>query len=252
MIVEVTGPIGVGKSTYLGDLLFNLATQGINTGAIHSIVSNKCNEIPTVFSDLEKHNIKTDIVALPWALLLGIKHPRFVLFCLSSLMHLKESFSEKIAIIRSLIRKMGVYRYLNQKKFDNLVIGMDEGLYHSAHNLLVSVHGLADLSRIRKFSALCPTPDLVILLNAPPEVLLKRLMKRGNFSPRVNSQLELKRFVNNAFFLYQEITSLNSTSPLIFIDNVRTDLDSAIKIGVNTIIAQASELCRDSEPVESH
>ena len=149
---------------------------------------------------------------------------------------------------------MGIYRYLNQKKFSHLVIGMDEGLYHSAHNLLVSVHGLADLCRIQKFSALCPTPDLVILLNAPPEVLLKRLMKRGNFSPRVNGQLELQRFVNNAFFLYQEITRSNSTSPLIFIDNVRTDLDSAIKIGVNTIIAQASELCRDSlkEPVERH
>ena len=38
MIIEVTGPSGVGKSTYIEDILRELSRAKIKTGAIHTAI----------------------------------------------------------------------------------------------------------------------------------------------------------------------------------------------------------------------
>ena len=66
MIIEITGPSGVGKTTFIKNLCSYLDRAGRNTGAIHSASLNKCKDIPKDFCEINSHNIKTDLRSLPW------------------------------------------------------------------------------------------------------------------------------------------------------------------------------------------
>ena len=138
MIVEVTGPSGVGKSSFIDQTVRHLTKNGIKTGAIHSAKLNNCLTIPRVFSELESHNVMTDIMALPWSILFAVRNLQFSSWVLKRIFYLDESLHVKVAILRSFIRKSGIRCFLNRKKYAGTVIIVDEGLFHCAHNFLCS------------------------------------------------------------------------------------------------------------------
>jgi len=104
MIVEVTGPSGVGKSSFIDQTVRHLTKNGIKTGAIHSAKLNNCLTIPRVFSELESHNVMTDIMALPWSILFAVRNLQFSSWVLKRIFYLDESLHVKVAILRSYYR----------------------------------------------------------------------------------------------------------------------------------------------------
>ncbi|MDA7753276.1 hypothetical protein N8907_01150 [bacterium] len=130
MIIEVTGPSGVGKSTFIEDILKELSKDGIKTGAIHTAQSNKSSSIPSAFSELGNQNKVTDILALPWSLLFALKNLQFVFFSIRSILNTDGSFYEKLAMLRSFIRKSGIRYFLNRKKYSCIAVIVDEGSIH--------------------------------------------------------------------------------------------------------------------------
>ena len=114
MIIEITDPSGSGKSSFIKDLLEILIKRGEKTGAINSIYLNKSKYIPDFFSDIDSHNLNTDIRALPWTLVFLIQFPFF--FCFYSILIMDEKFFNKISIFRSFYKKSRHFSFLMPKQ----------------------------------------------------------------------------------------------------------------------------------------
>ena len=78
MIVEVTGPIGVGKSTFINKLLQYLNDNGFETGSISNSIDNRCNLLKNIITDQNSHNIKIDFYLIPWSILFIINNLKFI------------------------------------------------------------------------------------------------------------------------------------------------------------------------------
>ena len=224
MIIEITGPSGVGKTTYIKNLCSYLDRGGRDTGAIHSVSLNKCKGIPKEFCEINSHNIKTDLRSLPWFFFLALKNPRFIFFCIVSIIKLKESLRNKINITRSIIRKIGIYQFLNRKKFKDILILVDEGIIHSCHNLLVSTKQETSLKAVVKFYQLAPFPDKLIFLQSPTGKIIHNLQNRGDISPRVGKEGHLDIFVLNACNLFNKLSNLynkDNLSLIVYYDDFR-------------------------------
>ena len=119
-----------------------------------------------------------------------------------------ETVGAKVAMLRSFIRKAGIYRFLRRKKFKKFFIVVDEGLFHSSHNFLCSSSRCATDNEIRRFFKLCPLPDRLIVLNASEAALLERLTTRGDLSPRIKNENQLAGFIKNARLLFIKLGHL--------------------------------------------
>lgn len=231
MIVEVTGPSGVGKSTYIKYILNTLSKSGIKTGAILESKRNNCRLIPKYFSNLESQNIVTDIFASPWFFIFILKNPKFFLFFLRNLFKINTPLSEKLAIFRSFIRKSGIRCFLNQKKFKDTIIIVDEGLFHSSHNFLCSPIHCAERKEIESFFKLCPLPDRLIFLNGPKKKIIEQLKKRGDLSPRIKDIVNLESFIEHSidlFTIFEKLCKLNNIGICIEVDKINKQNDASI------------------------
>ena len=238
MIIEVSGPSGVGK-TFLIKNIINSLPKDCLTGSIHSSKTNNCKFIPKYFSEVNSHNIVTDLYSLPWFLLFTIFNLEFVFFSVKNILFLDTKIGNKIAILRSFIRKAGIFRYLRKKKFNDFLIFVDEGLFHSAHNFLCSPNMCANQEKIASFFKLCPLPDKLIILNSSRENILRQLSKRGDFSPRVNSKESLINFIKNSHLLYSKLSELLClTNSGISLDLDESDLSEALELSMNYIRKQ--------------
>lgn len=236
MIIEITGPSGSGKTTYLQKLLSILEEKGESTGAIHSPELNKSADIPLVFSDLNRHNISTDLLAFPWALLFFSRNPFFVIFCLLRIFRLDESPKQKISVLRSFLRKVGIRRFLTRSKFKHVRIVVDEGLCHSAHNFLMSTRFHAKEVVIEKFTSLCPLPDAIVILTAPAQVLADRLKQRGDLSPRIIRDGDTFSFCENAYLLYKHLSGAwNGLTQCVVINSHLTSEKEALALGFSVL-----------------
>lgn len=243
MIVEVTGASGAGKSTYINNLIDFLDSKGVATGAIHSVGKNYCSMIPDYFSDLSKHNIKTDLAALPWCCLLLFAYPRFFFFVNLRILKTQESALEKVAILRSFIRKAGIFRYLKQRKFRSIVIVVDEGLFHSSHNFLCSPRRHSSSEEVSAFFELCPRPEKLIILTASKESRLRRLLERGDLSPRVKGVPDLIAFVGHSQKLFRFLRNLSVMTKFgCVVDNDLDEEFSQVKLGAEYIEQSQGEL----------
>lgn len=226
MIIEVSGPSGVGKTTLIAHLAAEFSNRGYNTGAIHSISLNKSGFIPKRFTEIEKFNLTMDFKIAPWAMFGAITYFKFTYFALCMILNMPSSFCEKIAVTRSLWRKLGLRIYLGRKKFKNVMVFVDEGLFHSAHNLLISPKISPSKPDVAKFSSTCPRPDCLIILNGDSKTITENLRRRSVYSPRVRNTQESASFVSHAIELYEILASNLEGAKGVFeirLDQVSTD-----------------------------
>lgn len=202
MIIEFSGPSGAGKSTCIRQLVATLERQDIPNGCVHSADLNNAAAIPSVLSEVQGQNWRTDLRLLPWTAWFFLRHPALFAFVVARLVHLQEGRKEKLSILRSVGRKAGTRAYLDRRRFANVAVVVDEGLVHIAHNLLMSAYGVAKQEDIRRFVAHIPPPDHLVIVTAKPETLVKRLTRRGDLSPRIKTPALLGSFAQNAWRLF--------------------------------------------------
>lgn len=215
MIVEFSGPSGAGKSTISSALLHELAGSGAKVGCIHASYPNSCREIPKLISDRSRHNWKANLYILPWTLLFILRNIGFSRFTLSKILSCDVSLEIKISILRSFVTKSGIHQYLRRKKFKEFLIVADEGLFHSMHNFLVHANIPNNNENLRRFCDLAPLPNRLILVTAPADVLKERVLKRGEFSPRIDSINELKSFIQNAHAAFEVVKASSRVNSVV-------------------------------------
>ncbi len=226
MIVEFTGPTGVGKSSCLEQTLRSLASVGVIAGVVGH-AANSVPGIPRAFASLDRHNWKTDLAALPWAVALLLANPRYAWFVLRAIL---AAGTHRVAIARAVIRKLGIHRFLSRPRFHRSVVLVDEGIVHVSHNILVPSTDDGSAHAYAEFARLTPLPAISVFLVAPPDILLQRLKSRGDLSPRIRSgndpDRDLDRFVRDAVRLFSVIAPLLvQRVPGIHIDTTKTGND---------------------------
>ena len=153
--------------------------------------------IPLCLSDPYKQSLISDIIATPWSILFSLLHPKYIFFILQLLLF-KTNRVHKLSIFRSIWRKLAVYQLLTNLNKSDFVFIVDEGIFHVAHNLLVSDITFPSDKDIKLFSRLTPTFDLTLFFQAPIHILTTRESYRSDPSPRSNTYDAKNIFLQNS------------------------------------------------------
>ena len=121
MIVEVTGPIGVGKSTFINKLLQHLNDNGFETGSISNSIDNRCNLLNNIITEQNNHNIKVDFLLIPWSIVFILNNLKFISIFSKALYNVNQTNNIKISIFRSFWRKIGIRQLLLNKRFKKFI-----------------------------------------------------------------------------------------------------------------------------------
>src|SRR5947199_345510 len=102
-------------------------------------------------------------------------------------------------------RKAGIPSPLAPRGTSRHAVFVDEGTFHSAHNILVHVGHPARREEIEAFCRLVPMPDLVIHVTAPLETVLARTFARRNPPLRGRSRDEMERFIRHGHSMFDQL-----------------------------------------------
>ncbi len=208
MIVEWVGCSGAGKSTLREETHKLLLSSGVDVRKPLEIFLGKTTA--KLIQNEKLRNLVLDFLVLPWSILSTAKHRHFFKFCTKILRRDYPSIKQRIFLLRSILRKMGLYVFLNCFPNDKQLILVDEGTVHIAH-ILFGNSSKKDISRndIEEFCDLVPVPELVIHIMAPKTEIINRTLSRRDKPINELSPEALKQFIELGFEIFHIINQLN-------------------------------------------
>jgi hypothetical protein len=169
MIIELTGVPGAGKSTILEKLKKAKETQG------------------TIF-DVQKYILERSILPLKgkagyelallsriYLLTSGDWHLLKNVF--SVVRNSSNSLFHKVNILRNTLKKLIIYRYIADREERFLI---DEGVSHIPLTVFVDVGRKISGENVEAFLRDLPPVDLLLVVDAPDDLLLERVIARGS------------------------------------------------------------------------
>ncbi len=197
MHVEISGPTGAGKSQFTERLLCDLSKHA-------EILTNHEGHFNfSTLSNASLQNLKLDVMAFGALSREGLLSSEAA-FASGLLDAYAVAPITKLNLVRSYLRKVGMFQYLRKKRGAALVI-MDEGLIHGAHNLLVHVDLPPRDIDIDAYLNHIPLPDLIVLVRTPLSVVLERTLARLDKPRRLHSAGELRAFAEHAHMLFERV-----------------------------------------------
>lgn len=190
MIIELTGIPGAGKSTVL-ESLKALQDNSVFVFNIQDyIVSRAFLPLPG--------KIGYDVVLLGHIFLLGGEEWQVLKYAFSHIKKSKNSFFHKINILRNILKKLIIHRYIQDR---DEVFFIDEGISHIPFNIFVDVGDMLNNEEVKIFLKLLPSVDKVLTIDAPDELLLERVIERGSEGHRridFNSEENVECFMQQS------------------------------------------------------
>lgn len=197
MIIEVSGIPGVGKSTVIKELILRSNDKNLIFNFEEFILNKriiKCNNI-----------LLFDIYIFSKFYLLKKKD---ILILKKSLQYIKKSdntFFNKLNIIRNIVKKIIIYRYtINHKR----TFVLDESVSHILFNLFVDNEKKYDKNIIEDFLKILPSPNKILVIDAPDEVIKTRIIDRGLRGHRridFNNLIRFNNFMNQSRIVIETI-----------------------------------------------
>jgi len=237
VLVEVAGPSGAGKTVLSEKLIAALRKRGVSLLSVYEDCANRREELPRNIARSNEHNIKTDLVLLPWTLKFILRHPRFVWFSLKTIVDRQPIKVSKWDILRAFWRKCGLFAYLRRRKFIHNIVIVDEGLFHCAQLYLVHPNEGPDEDSLRRFAHLIPLPDRLIIVNKEPEVLYERSVRRDDFYPSSFTLAERRNFAENGYRVFSYLSELERFKPLLQL--VAYTSDTEVREIVDELVGKA-------------
>jgi thymidylate kinase len=175
VIIELIGASGAGKSTLLRALSEALEDDG-PVVPWTALVTDR----PGLRRIRDPHavNLVADVRALPVCLASLDRHGSFLRFAWGRLRHAPSPFA-MVNHARNALRKVGVYE-LARSADRRAVHLFDEGPILSAYQLFGYSRGPITSADLARFARLVPLADLVVLVRAPIDVLVRRADERAD------------------------------------------------------------------------
>lgn len=205
--VELTGPVGAGKSA-----LVPCIERAFRDGR----AINTCRFTPGRSAALLAHFARS--------------HPRLVFYAARAVAELPLTLRHRAAIARLVVRLALADQALRPAGRPGALI-VDEGWTHRAVNLF-AWHRVVNEPRVQAYIASIPRPDLVIVVDAPSHVIRTRLSDRGLPKRlRGRSPREVDAFLDRSRAVVELVADrLQSAEvPVVRFTNVGT-LDSAADV----------------------
>lgn len=124
----------------------------------------------------------------------------------------------------------GYYSFLSANIQAGEVLLFDEGFVHRVVQLFASPIETPDAAKVAAYAALIPQPDLVVYVNTPVEVCLKRIYERGVWQRMQDrSPEELHHFIENANLAVTQMVAqlIAQNWRVIEVDNSQSELSTA-------------------------
>lgn len=228
MIIEITGPSGAGKSTFVKELLQQFDQSNIQyTGVIEGLIDNQYH-LPESLTNVLKHNRVTDFSLLFSFSRFAVSNLKLVTNLLIEILNLTEHRHIKIAIFRSLYRKMAIFQFFNKRRFRQKVIIIDEGITHILHNLFAHTDRDVDELKLVRIMQALPSADITVCLFQDYATLVQRLRKRTDKSPRVTDDKSANHFLKNAKVIYEKVLKHYNGAPNFMALTDSTDSRAAL------------------------
>lgn len=228
MIIEITGSSGAGKTFISKELIKHITNNWSNfqLGAIHEKCNIHDNVAPGILANPELHNWKTDLVVIPWVFFFALRNLTLVFHILKEILFLPNTFSYKTMILRSVLRKMGIFQYFSRARYKSNLIFVDEGLLHILSNIFVHPMRKLNIMTIKKLLKLMPLSDFIVIITAKPKNLVENLSTRGNWSPKIKSSEQLYDFSLKNSKLFMELKKNKRISArALVVDNKNSNLE---------------------------
>jgi thymidylate kinase len=203
MIIEFIGSTGVGKTTLFSAVQRRLAeTKVVSTP--FSLVAAPLGLQGVTHPSLQ--NLIQELVGLPFFMRSLPRHSALVAFALKIMGRHTAFKVASVNILRSLVRKIGIYEIVRRSRRDHAVL-IDEGMMLLAHNLFVYNGIPYTAGEIERFVSLIPPPDIIIYVTASEESLIRRAFTRmeRRVELQSKSRTEVEAYIRRTVALYEQL-----------------------------------------------
>jgi thymidylate kinase len=201
--IELIGCTGAGKSTLANSIVRICQESGINVRMSDDFVLAKA-RLGWVTHQLVR-TILVDLFAFAACLIALPNHRRFLLFALRLISESAAGWFEKLRLVRSVFKKIGVYEIVRRQAPDEELVLVDEGTLHAAHNLFVPGPVKARDTHLSMFLRLVPLPDVAVYVTQRESVLIERTLNRGHKRIPDRSPAKVARFIRKAVATFDEL-----------------------------------------------
>ncbi len=189
MIVEFLGNSGAGKSTLVSALIRLWRDDGVTvmsvTDAIHHYMRQTvvgravCSLAPDAWQGPILWRVFARTVARWHTAAFIAGHRELARYVWASQRRRPIPRRHRRLILRLFFNMAGQHHFFQAHRRPGEVIVFDEGFVHRAVHLFVSPAEQPDPGRIVAYLERIPRPDLLVLVQAPPDVCLARISARG-------------------------------------------------------------------------
>ncbi len=189
MILELAGAPGAGKTTLGPQILSTLRSFDMDAvmaeDAVRPVVRSTL--VGRLLRPLPPGGIRR---AIEWRLFLLCRltfglaalaaRPRLLrLLWVTQRRRPAEAHARDRRVLHWLVRAIGAAQFLSPRIEEDRVVVVDEGVVHRTVQLFTSPFERADRDTISRYVADVPHPDVVVIVEAPPEICAERAIERG-------------------------------------------------------------------------
>ena len=207
MIVEFIGSTGAGKTSLISEVRHKLAQSMPVTTSFDLIAE------PLGLSGVTHptaQNLIQELVAFPFFIYTLNRHWNFLVHTIKKFSRNPRFSVHTINNVRSLERKLGMYELTKRYQRDRIVL-VDEGPLLAAH-MFVFAGAVLSSSEIEDFAASLPLPDLVVYVQAPTDVLIRRTLQRPD-PPRemdTKNTAVTEKYVREATAIFDQLVETDA------------------------------------------
>jgi len=188
-----------------------------------------------------------DVLACPWFLRFLWQHPGLSLLMATSVCRDTGSPGLMLNALRNVAKHLGTRELLGRRAgTEGLIVILDEGAVHQAHNLFVHPETEAKWCEVQRFMAEIPLPDLLVLVEAPTSSVVQRTIRRRHVRIRGQKSARALSFVTHAqevFRIVCELASLRTDTAVVRNFGDAQSLDIALE----AILSRIDLVCQGKQ-----